>query len=225
MKKIIFIFNLFIVFIVNAQVNKATYTFKIADEAPKELQFIAIDINPLAESNPLYLYFSKNKSYYTSYNNEEKQSPDMSDAVAESYNPLFVNNETNEVLSYFDLDKRYVLKRENLPEWEITSESKNIGGYNCLKAIGKYKKSISSNEYLFIEAWFCPELPYAFGPKWLIGLPGLVVYAVDRNSFIYKLEKMEFNVDYNLDNIIFNGDVIDEYFMLEKLKEEGIGLK
>lgn len=225
MKKIIlFIITCYVQFS-NAQVNRAIYSFKIADEVSKELQFLIDDVNPLAENNPLYLYFSKNKSYYTSYNNEEKQSPDMSDAVAESYNPLFVNNETNEVLSYFDLDKRYVLKRENFPEWEITSESKKIGGYNCLKAIGKMKKEINSDKFYDIEVWFCPELPYAFGPKRFIGLPGLVVYAVDRNSFIFKLEKLEFNVDYNIDNIVFNGDVIDEYFMLEKLKEEGIGLK
>ena len=71
--------------------------------------------------------------------------------------------------------------------WEITTESKNIGDYLCYKAIQKIpfvdrKGVVRTKE---IIAWFAPSLPYSYGPKISIGLPGLVLeHTEDGKTFI-----------------------------------------
>jgi len=58
-----------------------------------------------------------------------------------------------------------------------------------------------------VEAWFAPELAYPIGPKQFTDLPGMVVYAVYKNYFIFKLEKIKFNANtIDIDAISFEGD-------------------
>lgn len=73
-------------------------------------------------------------------------------------------------------------KLDTLP-WVITSESKDIGGYQCYKAtytfdfINARKKTVTRT----ITAWFAPSLPYSHGPKNYRGLPGLILELSDYN--------------------------------------------
>lgn len=66
----------------------------------------------------------------------------------------------------------------NQYQWEITQETKKIDKYTCLKAVSEYEiedlleKKVKKDT---IIAWFCPELPFPFGPKGIDGLPGLVL--------------------------------------------------
>ncbi|MFC2096779.1 GLPGLI family protein [Bacteroidota bacterium] len=53
-------------------------------------------------------------------------------------------------------------------DWKITSESKEILGYKCQKAVSKN----GNND---IIAWFTTEIPVSAGPAEYIGLPGLVL--------------------------------------------------
>jgi GLPGLI family protein len=73
-------------------------------------------------------------------------------------------------------------KLDTLP-WVITSETKDIGGYQCYKAtytfdfINARKKTVTRT----ITAWFAPSLPYSHGPKNYRGLPGLILELSDYN--------------------------------------------
>lgn len=73
-------------------------------------------------------------------------------------------------------------KLDSLP-WVITSETKDIGGYQCYKATYTYdfinarKKTVTRT----ITAWFAPSLPYSHGPKNYRGLPGLILELTDYN--------------------------------------------
>ena len=61
--------------------------------------------------------------------------------------------------------------------WEITNESKEIAGYTCFKAVRDnlgVKRNGIAKRYPVV-AWFCPELPFAFGPMKYGGLPGLIL--------------------------------------------------
>lgn len=55
-------------------------------------------------------------------------------------------------------------------EWKITDSTKNVLGYECIKAIAHYH----GREW---EAWFSPEIPISNGPWKLQGLPGLILEA------------------------------------------------
>jgi GLPGLI family protein len=69
-------------------------------------------------------------------------------------------------------EKTYILK------WTIQSETKNILGKTCTKAIGTYTansiwdaKDVEHN----MVAWFAPEVQPSFGPRGIGGLPGAIL--------------------------------------------------
>lgn len=68
----------------------------------------------------------------------------------------------------------------NTYKWEILEDSKIIGGYKTYKAKATFiEKNNFTNKIdsLFISAWFCPDIPFSYGPKGVDGLPGLVLEA------------------------------------------------
>lgn len=69
------------------------------------------------------------------------------------------------------------LVEEEIPtiQWKITTETKEIKGLKCQKAIGDCK----GRTY---EAWFCKDYPYSAGPWKLSGLPGLIIEASDKKN-------------------------------------------
>ena len=59
-------------------------------------------------------------------------------------------------------------------EWKVTSEMKEIAGYQCMKAT--YMR-----DTIPVAAWFAPQIPISLGPSEYAGLPGMVL-AVDIND-------------------------------------------
>ena len=76
---------------------------------------------------------------------------------------------------YFDLERWQYTEDWEKPEWEIMDESKEIVGYQCIKAIADYRGRKWT-------AWFTPEIPVQEGPWKLCGLPGLILEAYDNNE-------------------------------------------
>ncbi len=71
--------------------------------------------------------------------------------------------------------------------WHIEDSVKNIQGYLCQKATGR---SYGRN-YI---AWFCTDIPYSFGPRRLVGLPGLILEAYDdKREVVYTLLQLDKN--------------------------------
>lgn len=66
--------------------------------------------------------------------------------------------------------------------WELLSDTIHILGFLCQKAISK---SIWEGGMLrSFTAWYTPEIPVAYGPKNIFGLPGLVLLA-DSKYYTY----------------------------------------
>ncbi len=78
-----------------------------------------------------------------------------------------------------DEDNPYFLS-EKIPDfnWTITAETKNIGGYDCVKAISdKFRGRV-------YEAWFTYMIPNSAGPWKLGGLPGLILEASNQKGSV-----------------------------------------
>lgn len=90
-------------------------------------------------------------------------------------------------------------------KWVITNEQKTINKYICYKALltkskieYKINKETNKLESIITEkelvAWFCPELPYSFGPDEFFGLPGLVFECyITNGQAAFVLEKINLN--------------------------------
>lgn len=70
-------------------------------------------------------------------------------------------------------------------KWHIEAESKEVLGLVAKKATGKF----GGRTY---EVWFAPEVPSAFGPHQLYGLPGLIIEAHSEDGLVnYVLKGFE----------------------------------
>ena len=64
----------------------------------------------------------------------------------------------------------------------MENETKQIGAYLCYKATSEQVVVNSKGTFKHpIVAWYCPNIPFNFGPKGYSGLPGLILELQIRN--------------------------------------------
>ncbi|QRM88780.1 GLPGLI family protein [Lacinutrix sp. WUR7] len=74
----------------------------------------------------------------------------------------------------------------NKHRWQITNETKEIGGYKCFKA----NKIVSKSN---IIAWFTNQIPVPFGPNGIDGLPGLILETTINEKLTFYATQINFN--------------------------------
>ena len=131
---------------------------------------------------------------------------------------------------YYNLETEEFLKQEvaygetflipiDRPNWELSNSSKMIGKYKCYKATTHY--SIENDAGRFeknVIAWYCPEIPYMYGPSGFFGLPGLILELTDDNR-TYSATEISLNQsDYNIVKPKKGVIITQEEF--EKLREK-----
>lgn len=99
------------------------------------------------------------------------------------------------------------LIENKIPQWELSQESKIIGGFLCYKAIIKNTKS----NKILAESWYTPKIPFQYGVMNYFGLPG-VILEISIDAINIKAIKVELNP---LEKII-----IDEPKNIKKLTYE-----
>lgn len=86
--------------------------------------------------------------------------------------------------------KDYLVKTDVITNWDTTKTSKVINGYKCFKAI---TPNIVDGKQTGppIIAWYCPDLPYNFGPNGISGLPGLILEVQKSNQYIFTVSSIK----------------------------------
>lgn len=205
-----------------AQTNSASVVYKISlnEESFKKVSSGLVS-QMVAKSDSVYatLQFNTIASHYTLNPEYTKKIglPNLIQAFGGSNGLYYYNQNTKEFVheSLVTGEPLVIIKKP--VEWTIVDdETKLINGYVCKKAI-RERGDINSEGLAKkpeLIAWFCPEIPFSFGPERFNGLPGLVL---ECNSNIVKFEfeniiwhKKELNIDKPS-----TGEIIDE----EELKK------
>lgn len=111
----------------------------------------------------------------------------------------FKNLKEKRFVSKTDIMGKTFLIKDSIPnyEWQLTSETKNIGNYTCYKATftkevenrmmtvenGETKQT-KKTETIITTAWYTPQIPISNGPTIYHGLPGLILEINDGKTTI-----------------------------------------
>ncbi|RAR48069.1 GLPGLI family protein [Flavobacterium lacus] len=90
---------------------------------------------------------------------------------------------------------KLIIKKPPKKNWKILDEQKVIDGYICYKATNEY--IVENGVGIFthpVIAWFCPQLPFPFGPNGYGNLPGLILELQERNV-VYGVKKIIFDLN------------------------------
>lgn len=107
-------------------------------------------------------------------------------ALCRCENPIYtdVSSKTNYFNFSFTMNpnkKDYLVTKKLETNWVLHNESKKINNYLCYKATQEITIKNTKGEFKHIAtAWYCPEIPYSFGPFGYGGLPGLIFELHDK---------------------------------------------
>lgn len=105
---------------------------------------------------------------------------------------LFFNN--NPAFIFFSPNE-YLINKQSKSNWVLSGESKLIDKKLCYKATtSDYYYANSDKINYEITAWFCPTLPFSFGPVYYNNLPGLILEI----SYL-DIKLLATKIDYQLD--------------------------
>ena len=122
-------------------------------------------------------------SYFKLKETIQNDETDFAIAFSEGINSYYTEANTNYRIKY--VNGRYGEFRINdteKTEWKLENETKYIDSYLCYKATSE--QIVINSEGTFkhpIVAWYCPAIPFSFGPKGYQGLPGLILELQVRN--------------------------------------------
>lgn len=119
--------------------------------------------------------------------------------------------------------KQFLVQGESeIIKWKITGEQKEVGSFQCIKAI--YKDSITT-----LEAWFTPMIPVMDGPFNFTGLPGIILHLnIDNGNTIYTAKNIELkSLEEDIINAPTDGKSISrkKFEALKKEKKEEMDLE
>lgn len=157
------------------------------DDARKDdfigAQRAAQSINPRLIFNDTLAVFEGNDIMDTG---ENKIHLLIAKALCRCENPIYtdLNSKTNYFNFSFSMNpkkKDYLVTKKLETNWELHNESKKINNYLCYKATQEITIKNTKGEFKHIAtAWYCPEIPYSFGPFGYGGLPGLIFELHDK---------------------------------------------
>lgn len=218
MKKSITILLLSLVFAVNAQEfsGKAIYKtsrksgFKLGEDSKmtdKQKEQIEARLRKMNQKT-FILEFDKYTSVYKEdVKLDEPKRPNVGGGAvmvfsvggSGSGSVYYKNTQEKRFVNQTEIMGKRFLVKDSLPnyEWELTSETKNIGNYTCYKAtftrdVENVRMVINNGESeektetvsVTTTAWYTPQIPVSNGPDDYQGLPGLILELNDGTTTV-----------------------------------------
>lgn len=143
------------------------------------------------------LLINENKSLFKSIPEMERESETTGEKMAKIVTGFENKYYTDIKLKKIIIDEVFADKNDKVDlgfdtyKWEFLNETKEINGYKCYLAKTKFA-------HLDVFAWYCPKLPYSFGPMEFSNLPGLVL-ELQKGNVIFQVEKITLDSKNNMD--------------------------
>lgn len=126
---------------------------------------------------------NKNASYFRMKEIIENNETGFAISFAEGSNSYYTElNSAQRIIYRNDMFGEFRINDTEKTEWKLENETKYIDSYLCFKATSEQivvnKKGTFKHP---VVAWYCPAIPFSFGPKGYQGLPGLILELQVRN--------------------------------------------
>lgn len=176
-------------------------------------------VNAMRNAKPeeFKLNFKNDESYY--YNIPDLKQEGVYVGSRAGVTPYYTSNSTDTIIEMSRALGNIALQPI---EWEITNKTKKIGNYTCRQAKTTEKHYSRQGNYYYknVVAWFTPEIPISFGPKYYKGLPGLILQIEDKE---YTLTAIKINLnpseDIKIKRLEKNDKVITQEESFNRIKE------
>lgn len=214
-----------------AQINSGTISYKLIlpdlnkdtnnIEGEKELISSAKSIFEEASKIDFELIFSEKKSVFKSNQvlKDDKSFGQRMSYIMYSKYSYFYDLNTNFIYKKDKQESNITIQIDNSDlKWTITDSVKKIGDYKCYKATTiKEFENMNGHQKAEVIAWFCPELPYQFGPLEFNGLPGLIL-ELQKGKQFYIAQKIKLSSDKFIIEIPSKNIITEEEY-IKKIKE------
>jgi len=202
MKKniLLIVFTLFFNSVNSQELNGyIEYSLNIGDDSSLSKEGLA-DYFKQAQDNSIYvsfvLEFNKNEmSFYSKSLDIDGINTSFSKAFS-GVNGFYYKKINENIVSNFIDDQilgKIIIKKNNKVNWKLHNEIKKIENFICYKATAtiKYNNGVGNFQKEII-AWYCPNIPYSYGPKGYGGLPGMIL-EFQENNIVIGAKKIVFN--------------------------------
>ena len=146
---------------------------EIKDAKDDEIKQRVQDLIKNAPDVEFSLVFSKTESLYQkikSLDNDSFKGINLTETFTSGDHLIYFDANNNIFLDQFELGGEVFTVKKSPFKRQITKESKMIGDYLC------YKATLNDDKFNPVAtAWFCPEIPFNFGPQIYNSLPGLIL--------------------------------------------------
>ena len=156
-------------------------TIKMEIELPEGQEHLR-DMIPSERTSQKVLYFTDKESVYRNFDpkadsddeviehNSEDGNVQIKMVIAAPENKTYRDLATGDITNQQEFfGKKFLIMGDNKKyDWKMTTEQKNIAGYNCMKA---ELKDTSRT----VTAWFSPQIPVPIGPGGFGQLPGMIL--------------------------------------------------
>lgn len=181
-----------------AQINSCqiTYGLIIADDdlVSKDKKINDLFKKGQVGANKLFFELNANneESLFKLKEKINDQESEMAQMLTLATNVYYVTSKSDEKIKQLNNHLgQYIINYTNKTEWKLTNESKYIDSHLCFKATAEQVVTYSKATYTHpIIAWYCPSIPFNFGPIGYNGLPGLILELQERFA-IYGAKKID----------------------------------
>lgn len=196
MKKIIIL--LFLTINSYAQIQSGKIEYKLVIGYDEKLSNDAI-LKPYLEKAKegakqisFFLSFNKEASFFEMNDFVKDENTEFAKAFSVATNSYYTLANSEKKIKQVDNHfGQFIVNYNEKTEWKLENETKYIGEHLCYKASSEQIVINSKGTFKHpITAWYCPNIPFSFGPKGYTALPGLILELQERN-LIYGAFKID----------------------------------